>query len=75
MLASLMIGPSGLADASIALVVDDVGEVPSLGKIYAAALEAVKLRVEFVVLPQDEASQLYEKRGSGGQPTIWLSTR
>jgi len=65
----------GLAGTSITLIVEDSGELPSLGKNYSAFLQEVNLDIEFVALPPDDAAALYEERGSADLPTIWLSTR
>lgn len=66
-----------LGDTTIVLIADEMRDpdVVALGKIYAAALESVKLTVEVVILPPDDAARLYEERGSQTLPTIWLSTR
>jgi hypothetical protein len=64
-----------LTGSRISVIADRDDRVLRLAEVYLPMLKELRLVPELTILGPDDALALYEKSGSAGEPTIWLSTR
>ena len=64
-----------LAGSRVTVIADRDDQIVELAKVYLPMLKELRLVPELTILDPVDAVAAYEKSGTAGEPTIWLSTR